>query len=468
MHIILLFISFNALIFTQLIATQPTQTLRDLSIRASQMAENPANYEKVYVEYIRILLDPAYLNLSATDRKLIDNVNNHFKKLHTTIAKTFMPILPQENIDLLKILIAQALETIYSPATRKVGGIAFKNHVEMIIKSLMTIGQNQNSIENQIKFQWIKPLYLDNKHLSADMKKKLFSLFDNTNYQRWYISIKNAVLKIAPSHESPSNDLTSPTIPSIIPEPAAENISLRYAPLIVTTEEEESVETLPMPKPKPQIKTETSIPKYPSVKPTTAAQTPSTETASSTPIKKYSTPPIPEESSFSPTISTPQIIQKSNSAHLNAIAQNLITQSLVAPLSTIQSIVAKVQPSEKFSLLKITDSSNYTALHAAASLARADIVAFLLQNLTPNERFEIIKMREHDGQTALHLAASAKSAPNKGFKPAVVVEELLANLTSEQKNELINMRDKSDSTALDIAQGFNKTVTDILKRNLIR
>lgn len=467
MHMIFAVIGFSVLAFTQSITAQPAQALRDISIRTFELSKNPTHHERVYVDYVRILLDPAYLNLAPADRKLIDNISNQFKKLHATLVKTFMPILSQEDIDVLKTLVAQALETIHSSTIRKVGGIAFKNHVEMVIRSLMTIGQNQNSVENQIKFQWIKPLYLDNGHLSADMKKKLFSLFDNNNYQRWYVSTKNAVLKVAPSSETPVIDSVPSTMPTITPEPTAENIPLRYAPLIVVTEEEETVETLPMPKRAPQTKTEKPKPIHPYAKPTTPTPSTPTRKAPSTPISKPSAPSIPPKKT-SPIVAAPQTAQKSDSTHLNSIAQSLIQQSLVAPLSTIQSIVAKVTPQEKFSLLKITDNSLYTALHAAASLARADIVAFLLQNLTPNERFEIITMREQDGQTALHLAASAKSAPNKGFKPAVVVEELLVGLTPAQKNELINMRDMSGSTALDISQGFNKTVTDILKRNSTR
>lgn len=425
---------------------QAIQGLRAELSRIDSIPSDSANREALYLDYIRILLDPAYLELPLADRKTVDTIYNQFKNLHATIGKTFMPILPQEGINNLKFLVAKAIDTIHSPAIRQAGGITFKNRVEFIIKSLMSIGQNQNSTENQIRFQWIKPLYLDNDMLTADSKKKLFNLFDNSNYQRWYVSTKNLTLKTAPSSSATAPAIIPDTSEPVITSVPTPHIPLKHEPLTIT-EKEEIISVKPK-RPLPQTPTTT----------TTITTQPSLPTPSTKPMPK---PPV------QPKLPVQQpATEEKNTGELTRIAQNLITQSLVAPITTIQNILSKIQPREKFYILTVTDDSRYTALHAASSLARADVIALLLQDLTPNQRFEIIKLQEQDGQTALHLVASAKSAPQKGFKPAVAVAELLKDLTQQQKNELITLKDNSGTTAADIAEGFNKNVTEVLMRNL--
>lgn len=404
---------------------QAADLLRTAIAQTAELSQNEATRSIVYIDYIRILLDPAYLELAVSDRKIVDKMNDQFKNLHTVIGKTFMPVLPEEGFSMLKFLVARALETIHSTAIKQTGGIAFKNHVELVIKSLMTIQQSQSLVENQIKFQWIKPLYLDNDMLTADLKKKLFDLFGNNNYQRWYVGAKNYTLKTATPINTPAAQAPVIETPSSLPETSKPEhkpivISLQPPRLTVTETSEDIIKTRPLPQPTQR------------------------------PVER--------------TTSTSTVTTQAPSTNLMNLGQNIISQSLVAPLANIQKNLAQVQPDQKFDLLKITDDSLYTAVHAAASLGRANVLELLLKNLMPNQRFEIIKMREKDGQTALHLAASAKSAPDKGFKPAVAVEELLKGLTPAQQDELIKMKDNAGETALDIARGYNKAVAGVLSR----
>lgn len=183
---------------------QEAQSLRSIILHIEQIPTNTADKDALYLDYIRTLLDPAYMDLSPKERKSVDSINEQFKKLHETIGRTFMPVLSQEGIDTIKLLVAKALETISSPAAGKSGGAAFKNHIEFVLKTIMTINPNQTTTENQIKFQWIKPLYFDNQFLTADLKRRLLAIFNNGNFQRWQASIRNFTFKVATPIAAPT------------------------------------------------------------------------------------------------------------------------------------------------------------------------------------------------------------------------------------------------------------------------
>ena len=198
---------------------QEAQYLRASVVHIEQQKPtDAAGKEALYLDYIRALLDPAYQELSPKERKSIDTINDHFRRLHGIIGKHFVPVLSQSGIDALKLLVAKALETISSPALGRSGGAAFKNHIELVLKTIMTVHPNQTSTENQIKFQWIKPLYFDNQFLTADMKKKLLNIFNSDNFQRWQASIRNLTFKVASPVEAPVIAATMPMAETSTPE----------------------------------------------------------------------------------------------------------------------------------------------------------------------------------------------------------------------------------------------------------
>jgi outer membrane biosynthesis protein TonB len=445
-------------------------------------ADSDSEQQELYILSIRILLDPAYLNVSATDRKAIDALDTQFKQLHTKIGKTFVPIFSPENMQTIKQLIAEALKTINSTKINKTGGVLYKNRIQTLIKTLMSIASSQNATENQIKYQWIKPFYLDNQFLTTDLKKKLFDVFNNDNYQKWFAASKRMLLK--------TNDILSdlvtiqPAAPA--PTPSSEQSSEKPVPaeqitetLTLSADAKKRLQTAeqrklpPIPKTAPAVekpveKAAQPVTEKPIEKAVTESiETPKTEEPVETP--KEETPPA-EAPKAEPTPSTtsespaPVAPDATASADTKKIGTQLLQQALVAPVATIQTIVAKVPAAEKYAVLQVTDDAGYTAIHAAASLARADVLAVLLKDITPQQKYEILMMREKDGQTPLHLASSAKSAPTKGFKPLVAVEELLKGLSAEQKKEISTIKDNEGSTAMDIAQGINKSVAELLKR----
>lgn len=215
-------------------AEQAIQDLRAIVTQTTEISNDPSNQEQLYLNYIRILLDPAYLDLPVADRKTIDTMEDQFKQLHVKIAENFIPILPHENIETLKQLVSQAIKTIHSTKVGKIGEETFKTHVQVIIASLMSISPKQKSVEDQIKFQWIKPLYIDNQFLTTEWKKKLFDIFYNENYQKWHNRTKKLTLKTAPaqgvsaaesaSTESTEQSITPPSAPSTAQEPTKDTI----------------------------------------------------------------------------------------------------------------------------------------------------------------------------------------------------------------------------------------------------
>lgn len=178
---------------------QALQDLRNIITRATEIENDPAKQEQLYLDDIRILLDPVYLDLPIAERNTIDKINDRFAQLHIKIGNTFIPILSQENIEQLKQMVAEAVKTIHSPKIKKIGGEIFKKRVQFMIASLMSISANQSTTENEIKFQWIKPLYMDNQFLTPDLKKKMFKMFNNEDYQKWLASTKKLTLKVAPT-----------------------------------------------------------------------------------------------------------------------------------------------------------------------------------------------------------------------------------------------------------------------------
>lgn len=410
-----------------------------------QLADKMADKGTVYCNCIRILLDPAYMELSAADRKRVATINEQFKKLHSSIGKTFVPVLSQEEFETLKLLTAKALETIASPTIGKTGGVMFKNNVEFVLKTIMPINKNQTLIENQIKFQWIKPLYLDNQFLTPATKKKLFDLFNNENFQRWQASTRTMTLKL-----SPSPKLASPAPTSIEPSPITTQKSEQPAPTSVIT----------------------SPTKTPTV--TTSLQSVVTQEGTApTPFEIIEPQPAaPQQPTPSPQQApepqpAPQPVEPpSANADIQQIGTTLISQALVAPLATIKNTLSTVAPQQQSKALMVTDAAGYTAIHQAASLARADVLETLLKNLTPDEKFAIMSMREKDGQTPLHLVSAAKSAPTKGFNPVNAAKELLKGLTLQQQVKLITEKDNSGTTPIDLAQGANKALAINLKEIL--
>ena len=199
-------------------AEQAMQDLRAIITQTTALSDDFEQQEQLYLNSIRIALDPAYLDLPVAERKNIDKINEQFKKLHAEIGNTFIPILPQENIEKLKFIIAEAIKAINSTKIKKIGGEIFKKRVQFIISSLMNIKPNQTAKENEIRFQWIKPLYLDNQFLTPDLKKKMFEMFNNENYSRWLSGTKKMTLKIAPANgilieEPVTPEPTEPTLP---------------------------------------------------------------------------------------------------------------------------------------------------------------------------------------------------------------------------------------------------------------
>lgn len=428
-------------------AEQAMQDLRTIITQTTPLSDDAEQKEQLYFNTIRIALDPAYLDLPVAERKNIDQINEQFKKLHVELGNKLIPILPQENIEKLKFIAAEAIKTINSAQIKKVGGEIFKKRVQFIISSLMSIKANQTAKENEIKFQWIKPLYLDNQFLTTDLKKKMFEIFNNENYSRWLSGTKKMMLKVAPANgiliDEPVTSEPTESTPSQQPEQSIQP---------VTTES--STETLTLSDSAQQRLNQRKLPAIPNTPPATLpAKTPQ-NTPVAQPIAQPVAPAVMPAAEKAANIST----------DIRNIGQTLIQQALVAPAATIQTTIAKVPANQKFTLLQVTDDAQYAATHAAASLARADVLSILLKDLTPEQKFEIITMREKDGQTPVHLAASAKAAPAKGFKPAVAVEELLKDLTPLQKKEVIGMQDNDGATAIDIAQGINKSVADTLKR----
>jgi len=446
---------------------QEADTLRAIVANIEQQISAPdtVSTETLYLNYIRALLDPAYLDLSAKDRKSIDTFNDHFKKLHAAIGNKFIPILSPDGIDTLKLLVAKSLETISSPLAGKTGGVAFKNHIESVLKTIMSINANQTLTENNIKFQWIKPLYTDNQLLSNAMKKKLLDIFNNQHFQRWQASTRNLSLKLLNTTASAGQAPIAIQAPIITEAPLIRIQGPKDQEI-----SEEISETLPMPQRRQQRKAE------PQQKP--AAKTPTVQRVVPTRpiIVTKETAPTPftiiTPQPTKPTPSRAQLpaqqTQQAPSENIQQIGAALITQSLVAPLSTIKNTLANIAPQQKFNAIKTTDNGLYTPVHAAASLGRSDVLAALLADLTPDERYAIVTMREKDGQTALHLAAAAKSAPTRGFKPANAVKELLHNLNQRQQVDFITMQDKNGITAQNIAQGINKAVAINLKEILQR
>lgn len=428
-------------------AEQAMKDLRTIIAQTTALSDNPEQQDQLYFNTIRIALDPAYLDLPVAERKNIDKINEQFKKLYAELGNTFIPILPQENIEKLKFIVAQAIKTINSAQIKKIGGEVFKKRVQFIISSLMTIKPNQTAQENEIKFQWIKPLYIDNQFLTADLKKKMFEIFNNENYSRWLAGTKKMALKVAPTNgiliDEPTNpEPTEPTSPQQ-PEQSIQPITT-----------ETSTETLTLSDSAQQRLNQRKLPAIPNTPP---ASLPA-KTPQNIPVAQPSTQPA------APSITPPATKVENIPTDVRKVGLTLIQQALVAPAATIQTIVAKVPADQKFALMQVADDAQYTPTHAAASLARADVLPILLKDLTPQQKFEIITMREQDGQTPLHLAASAKAAPAKGFKPAVAVEELLKGLTQQQKKDVIAIRDNDGATAIDIAQGINKSVADMLKK----
>ena len=458
---------------------QEASELRNLAAQAVNMPlYDLATREGLYLDCIRILLDPAYLDLSVADRKTIDKINENFKHIHTVIGKLFMPVLPQEGIDTLRFLVAKAMETIHSDAVKRPGGVAFKNHVEHVIKSLMTIHPNQPPTENKIKFQWIKPLYLDNPLLSAHAKKSLFALFNNGNYQRWLAGTRDFRLQLA----SPATINAMPdTTPEIVAMPVIEVEPVQpIEPEMVATKKSAPVYgtqfEVPATKTSAPVESEESnrgpitqvrkLPPIPTeIQPAPMSASPYSAEASSF-VKTSADVTKGKQPEETRTTSTPPTMPATDMASMSL---DLIKQALVGTAQTVQNILDKVQLSDKFALLMMTDSEGWTAVQAAASLGRGNIIETLLRGLMPAQRLAIVTVTDRDGQTALHLAAAAKNAPSKGFNPSKAVEELLKNLTIQQKKDFINMRDNSGATARDMAQGNNnKTVAAVLTNNLAR
>ena len=210
---------------------QEAQYLRSVVLHIEQQSPttDAASKEALYLDYIRALLDPAYMELSTKERKSIDTINDQFRRLHGIIGKNFVPVLSQDGIDTLKLLVAKALETISSPAAGRSGGAAFKNHIEFVLKTIMTVNPNQSSTENQIKFQWIKPLYFDNQFLTADMKRKLLGIFNSDNFQRWQASIRNLTFKVVLPVEAPMVSEPMPTAEPMIKEEIVEQQDAKKA-----------------------------------------------------------------------------------------------------------------------------------------------------------------------------------------------------------------------------------------------
>ncbi len=467
---------------------QEADTLRSIIMNIEQQlsSADTANKEILYLNYIRALLDPAYLDLSAKERKSIDTFNDQFKKLHAIIGNKFVPILSQDGINTLKLLVAKSLETIASPLTGKTGGVSFKNHVESVLKTLMTINPNQTLTENQIRFQWIKPLYTDNHLLTNTAKKKLLDIFNNQHFQRWQASIRTLSFKVLNSAEPVAQTkmpITMPTPTPAVTTSAPAPVELER-PLIrvpgpqAQEVSEEIFETLPMPKRTQPKKVEPQKPvlakKAPRIQKVTPAQ-PVIFKEGETPTAFEIIPGRPTSAPLlqparvtqyqQPTrLSQPQPQQvRTQSVNVEQVGRTLINQALVAPLATIEKTVVAIDPAQKFDVIKTTDDTLWTAVHSAASLGRADVLELLLKGLTPDERYAVVTMRDKDGQTALHLAAAAKSAPTKGFKPVNAVQELLRNLSQRQQIDFVTMKDNDGITAQDIAQGINKAIAINLK-----
>src|SRR5438105_14558822 len=123
------------------------QDLRTNITQTTALSDDFEQQEQLYLNSIRIALDPAYLDLPVAERKNIDKINEQFKKLHAEIGNTFIPILPQENIEKLKFIIAEAIKAINSTKIKKIGGEIFKKRVQFIISSLMNIKPNQTAKE---------------------------------------------------------------------------------------------------------------------------------------------------------------------------------------------------------------------------------------------------------------------------------------------------------------------------------
>lgn len=421
------------------------QLLQSIVLEVQQQSPtDDAGRGLLYLDCVRVLLDPAYMDVSPTDRKAIDKINDQFKNLHAIIGRTFMPIMSQESIDTLKLLVAKALETISSSAAiGKAGGVAFKNHVEFVLKTLMTIIPKQTLIENQIKFQWIKPLYLDNQFLTGDLKKKCLDKFNSSDFQRWQAGIRNFTLKISSPIE-PIVPVSIPMVSPVVPVqmPVVENPSEK------NQVPEEIVETLTL----PDIR-KRPLPKIPQPQPV----------ATSTITKQ-----VPEKAATVQRSIPAPATSVTASTDLSQVSKKLIAQSLVAPVSTIKNILVTVEPNQKFDLVGMQDDTLYTAVHQAASLGRADVLKMLLEGLNRDQRFAIVKLRERDGQTALYLAAAAKSAPTKGFKPMEAIKELLDGLTLDQQIELINTPDNDGITPLDIAQSSNNKAIVALFKEILK
>jgi len=394
----------------------------------------------LYSHYIWVLLNPAYLDLSTADRKHIDAFHEQFKKLHASIGKTFIPLFSPEEINGLQLLTAKSLETISSPLSGKTGGVKFKNHIESVLKTIMSINRNQTLTENQIKYQWIKPLYTDNHFLTPATKARLFNLFNNENFQRWQASTRNMTLKItsSPYLAQPTPATIEPSVIPPTPQPIIEEIT----------------ENLPQPTP-------AILQKRPLRNPVIRKTSPMEQVR----VSEGSTPITFEIIQPQPIIAAPAV---NVSTKIQEIGKALISQALIAPAATITKTFNTVTPEEQLDLLNTIDEMGYTAVHSDASLARSDILAIFFKNLAPQQKFIIITQREKDGQTPLHLIAGAKSAPTKGFNPVNAAKELLKDLSLQQQVQLINMQDNNGSTAIDIAQGVNKALAINLRQILQR
>ena len=353
---------------------QEAQWLKNLVLKVQQQSPTDnVGRGALYLDCVRVLLDPAYMELPLADRKAIDTINDRFKSLHSIIGRTFMPIFSQEYVDELKLLIAKGFGVIYSPEVGKSGGISLKNHIEFVIKTLMTISPNQTPTENQIKFQWIKPLYLDNQLLTADAKKTMLSLFYSFDFQRWQAAVRTFTLK-----------LLSPAV-------FAEQEST------VIDSEQPSVEApeapaLPVEEPKKEVEEKkANIDNLDQISKDLIIQSRVGSVAAVEDILAHVDP----SQKFALISMTDE--KQNTAVHVAAVEGRV---------DVLTVLLAGLTLNQKFEILTMRQMYGKTPLHLAAAVKNKKPAAVnkLLQGLMPQQKVELIAIKDNNGKTPLNIA----------------------------------------------------------------
>ena len=111
-------------------------------------------------------------------------------------------------------------------------------------------------------------------------------------------------------------------------------------------------------------------------------------------------------------------------------------------VETVRYMLDNFSAYQKYDVVKIQDSNEYTALHYAAERGYTSIINYLLSNLSQQQKYDLLKTQDDDGDTPLHTAAINKKVEAAQAITSFVSLPLLI--------QLLNIKNMEDQTVTDI------------------